>query len=112
MRFATGRAWLVRGRHRHRVHVRRGRVFSHRPEVEDSHPTVSEDRVLVRPVNSSSARAGSRGLAAVVCFGVLAGIGLRVFAYVSSLGTLDGDEAVWGLMARHFRQGELSAFFW
>jgi hypothetical protein len=43
---------------------------------------------------------------------VLAGIGLRVMAHVSSLGTLDGDEAVWGLMARHVLDGELSAFFW
>ena len=60
----------------------------------------------------SSARADSRGFTAVVCFGLLAGIGLRVYAHFSSLGTLDGDEAVWGLMARHFQLGELSAFFW
>jgi len=63
-------------------------------------------------MDSASARAGSRGLAAVVGLGILAGIGLRVYAHVSSLGTLDGDEAVWGLMARHVPDGEVSAFFW
>ena len=73
---------------------------------------VRRNRVIVQPVDSASARADSRGLTAVVVFGVLAGIGLRVYAHVSSLGTLDGDEAVWGLMARHFRLGELSAFLW
>lgn len=74
--------------------------------------TASEEPVIVQPVDSASARADAWGLTAVVVFGVLAGIGLRLFAYVSSLGTLDGDEAVWGLMARHFQQGEFSAFFW
>jgi hypothetical protein len=29
-----------------------------------------------------------------------------------ALGTLDGDEAVWGLMARHVFDGEFPAFFW
>jgi len=61
---------------------------------------------------AAAPRAGARGVTAVVCFGVLAGIALRVYAHVSSLGTLDGDEAVWGLMARHFRHGELSTFLW
>jgi 4-amino-4-deoxy-L-arabinose transferase-like glycosyltransferase len=28
------------------------------------------------------------------------------------IGGLDADEAVWGLMARHFLDGELSTFFW
>ena len=67
---------------------------------------------MVQPVDSASARADARGFTAVVVFGALAGIGLRLYAHLSSLGTLDGDEAVWGLMARHFRLGELSAFFW
>jgi 4-amino-4-deoxy-L-arabinose transferase-like glycosyltransferase len=37
---------------------------------------------------------------------------LRVVVYRSSLGVLDGDEAVWGLMARHFLDGEFSVFVW
>jgi Dolichyl-phosphate-mannose-protein mannosyltransferase len=53
-----------------------------------------------------------RGLLAVVVGGATAGIVLRVVVYRSSLGVLDGDEAVWGLMARHVVDGELSAFFW
>jgi hypothetical protein len=42
----------------------------------------------------------------------VAGAVLRLVVDRSSLGTLDGDEAVWGLMARHVLDGELSAFFW
>ena len=56
--------------------------------------------------------ADSRALWVVVAFGVIAGVVLRVVVYRSSLGVLDGDEAVWGLMARHVLDGELSAFFW
>jgi hypothetical protein len=43
---------------------------------------------------------------------VLAGVALRVYLVASWLGTLDGDEAVTGLMARHFLHGELSTFWW
>ena len=56
--------------------------------------------------------ADSRALWVVVAFGAIAGVVLRVVVYRSSLGVLDGDEAVWGLMARHVLDGELSAFFW
>ena len=42
----------------------------------------------------------------------LAGIGLRVWVYRSSLGIPDSDEAVVGLMARHFAGGELATYFW
>jgi len=56
--------------------------------------------------------AHSRALWIVVAFGVIAGVVLRVVVYRSSLGVLDGDEAVWGLMARHVLDGEFSAFFW
>ena len=31
---------------------------------------------------------------------------------MSSLGVIDGDEAVWGLMARHVLDGEFTAFYW
>lgn len=40
-----------------------------------------------------------------------AGIVLRAVV-LSSLGVLDGDEAVWGLMARHALDGELTTFYW
>ena len=53
-----------------------------------------------------------RGLAVLLAAGGVAGLVLRVFVHESSLGVLDGDEAVWGLMARHLLDGELSAFFW
>ena len=52
------------------------------------------------------------GLAVAVAAAALAGVVLRVAVNGSSLGVLDGDEAVWGLMARHVLDGELSAFFW
>jgi hypothetical protein len=44
--------------------------------------------------------------------GVVAGLVMRIAVYRSSLGVLDGDEAVWGLMARHLLDGEFSVFFW
>jgi hypothetical protein len=53
-----------------------------------------------------------RGFALVVVAGAVAGVVLRVATHSSSLGVLDGDEAVWGLMARHVLDGELSAFLW
>jgi 4-amino-4-deoxy-L-arabinose transferase-like glycosyltransferase len=50
---------------------------------------------------------------AVVVAGVAAGIGLRAWVLSStSLGSLDSDEAVWGLMARHLLDGHWSTFFW
>jgi 4-amino-4-deoxy-L-arabinose transferase-like glycosyltransferase len=45
--------------------------------------------------------------------GILAGIGLRAWVLSSTtLGSLDSDEAVWGLMARHLLDGHWSTFFW
>jgi dolichyl-phosphate-mannose-protein mannosyltransferase len=45
--------------------------------------------------------------------GVAAGIALRVWVIrTPELGYLDSDEAVPGLMARHFLHGEFSAFYW
>jgi 4-amino-4-deoxy-L-arabinose transferase-like glycosyltransferase len=49
---------------------------------------------------------------ALVVAGVLAGVALRIWILLSSQGALDSDEAVWGLMARHFEHGEFSTFFW
>lgn len=41
-----------------------------------------------------------------------AGVLLRIWILASPFGGLDSDEAVVGLMARHFLQGEFTAFFW
>lgn len=43
---------------------------------------------------------------------VLAGLIVRLWILSSPLGTADADEAVIGLMARHFLQGEIRAFYW
>lgn len=43
---------------------------------------------------------------------IAAGLALRIWILASPLGTLDADEAVWGLMARHVLDGELSTFYW
>jgi hypothetical protein len=42
----------------------------------------------------------------------LTGTVLRGWILHSDLGALDADEAVWGTMARHVSDGEISAFFW
>ncbi len=60
-------------------------------------------------------RASGRPTAAttVVTVAFLAGVGMRAWILSSpSLGFLDSDEAVWGLMARHLLHGEWHAFFW
>jgi hypothetical protein len=49
---------------------------------------------------------------AVVAAAVLAGLALRAWVLASPLGTLDADEAIVGLMARHVLDGELSVFYW
>jgi hypothetical protein len=48
----------------------------------------------------------------LVLLGAVAGTALRVWVYRSSLGIPDSDEAVVGLMARHFAGGELATYFW
>lgn len=65
-----------------------------------------------RPLTTSKhwPRVGIKGF--LVIGAVLSGIGLRAWILLSSQGTLDSDEAVWGLMARHFQHGELSTFYW
>jgi Dolichyl-phosphate-mannose-protein mannosyltransferase len=68
--------------------------------------------VTSAPVAASAGRPTWGGLALVVGAGAVAGLVLRIVVYRSSLGVLDGDEAVWGLMARHLLDGEFSVFFW
>lgn len=51
-------------------------------------------------------------LRVLVAIGLLVGAVERIVVWRSGLGALDGDEAVWGLMARHVLDGELPAFFW
>lgn len=49
----------------------------------------------------------------IVVASVVAGFAFRVWILSSSnLGSLDSDEAVWGLMARHLLHGQWSVFFW
>jgi hypothetical protein len=54
-----------------------------------------------------SARAAVLALAALVAAALRAGV-----LASDSLGVLDSDEAVVGLMAGHALDGELTAFFW
>jgi hypothetical protein len=58
---------------------------------------------------SSSQRLALYALGALV---VIAGVVLRAIVYHSSIGYVDADEAVWGLMARTAFDGDLSAFYW
>ena len=48
----------------------------------------------------------------LVVVGALIGLVERVVTWRSDIGALDGDEAVWGLMARRVADGELTAFMW
>jgi len=48
----------------------------------------------------------------LVLFAAGVGIALRVFVYVSVLGSTNSDEAVLGLMARHALDGEFTTFLW
>jgi len=50
---------------------------------------------------------------ALVAAGLVAGVALRVFVIASPMGAIDGDEGMWGLMARHvIDRGEFRTFFW
>jgi len=51
-------------------------------------------------------------LLAVAAAAAAAGAVLRARALEGWLGALDSDEAVWGLMARHVLDAEVSAFYW
>ncbi|MHB8464994.1 MAG: glycosyltransferase family 39 protein, partial [Acidimicrobiales bacterium] len=48
----------------------------------------------------------------VIALGVAAGLAIRIVLLRTSVGVLDSDEAVVGLMARHFNAGSFRAFFW
>ena len=69
---------------------------------------VGESRTSARRLESSI----PHWLLGVVACGVVAGVVLRIWILASSLGTLDGDEALVGLMARHILKGEFTTFFW
>jgi hypothetical protein len=47
-----------------------------------------------------------------LAFAAVAGIALRVWILTSPLSTLESDEAVSGLIARHMLEGEFSAMYW
>ncbi len=49
---------------------------------------------------------------ALAGIGALVGIALRIWALSGYISTLDSDEAVVGLMGRHFLHGEHTVFFW
>jgi 4-amino-4-deoxy-L-arabinose transferase-like glycosyltransferase len=49
---------------------------------------------------------------ALVVVGLLLAAGMRVWILSGPLGAVDMDEAVVGLMSRHFADGHLSVFFW
>ena len=66
----------------------------------------------VVPRTSRLSSAGSRWFTALLVGGVLAGFALRVGVWRSPFGQYESDEAVWGLMARHLLDGEISAFYW
>jgi hypothetical protein len=67
---------------------------------------------MTSPVASVLAVPRGRAFAVVLAAGAVAGVVLRVLVHRSSLGVLDGDEAVWGLMVRYLLDGEVAAFFW
>ena len=51
-------------------------------------------------------------LAALAGAAIVFGIVIRVVVYRDPIGAMQGDEALWGLMARHVLDGEVSTFFW
>jgi len=67
--------------------------------------------MFVRLGNYETVATASRRFLPVV--GIAAGIALRIWIIrTPELGYLDSDEAVPGLMARHFVHGEFSSFYW
>lgn len=55
-------------------------------------------------------RSWARSVVAVA--GIALGLVVRLIVLHSRLGVLDSDEAVVGLMARHFLRGDLRSFYW
>src|SRR5688572_11851251 len=64
-----------------------------------------------RDATAGSARLPT-GLKIILGLSLLGAIGLRIWLLNRSLGRLDADEAVVGLMARHVLEGEFPTFFW
>lgn len=65
------------------------------------------------PADGRLGISGYRVVDSAVLVSVVVGVGLRIWVISSSsLGSLDSDEAVWGLMARHLLHGHWSTFFW
>lgn len=65
-----------------------------------------------RPSPPTEAAGLSRWTLAFVALGLIVAAGLRIRILSGPLGAVDMDEAVSGLMARHFLHGHLSVFFW
>src|SRR6266536_3928616 len=62
---------------------------------------------------SGRARRDAILVRALVVTGIAVGLAVRVWVLrTPAIGYLDSDEAVPGLMARHFLHGELSTFYW
>src|SRR4051812_10652439 len=68
-------------------------------------------RAAVRPAGLGGVRA-DRGWRLLVAAGVLAGLALRLWMLTGRPGVLDSDEAIVGLMARHFLDGDWTTFYW
>ena len=77
-------------------------------------PAPMSPPLSIRSGFTRNARRPSRHAYGALVFAAigLAGLGLRAVVLHSSLGTLDSDEAVVGLMARHFTSGGFRAFYW
>src|SRR5688572_27527811 len=56
-------------------------------------------------------RRSTLAIVAVVAL-VAVGLAIRLWIMTGKLGTIDSDEAITGLMARHLLDGELRAFMW
>jgi 4-amino-4-deoxy-L-arabinose transferase-like glycosyltransferase len=65
-----------------------------------------------RPPPATEEPRRSRWTLAFVVIGIIIAVGLRIWILAGPLGAVDQDEAVSGLMARHFQHGHLSVFFW
>jgi hypothetical protein len=68
--------------------------------------------VIAAPARTQSRRLVLSPSAIAVVVVAAGGLALRVWVHRSALGTPDADEAVWGLMARHVLDGELTTFVW
>jgi Dolichyl-phosphate-mannose-protein mannosyltransferase len=73
---------------------------------------MTTERVGILPYVAGTVAPGALRWRALLAAAAGAGIALRVWVLDSPIGGLDADEAVWGLMARHTLEGELSTFFW